>query len=399
MTDMLQVAPTVTTRRSSVSPSREPAADRLPALLWKRKGLILAGMAVPALLTAGILLALPQKHAATLAYECPMAESEYSVLVRRFYSRENLDRIAEQFRQRELHRLAQQFESARTEASVEKLIRLKPLPKYPERVRTTDPETSEQISALLAPLLSLQVTASAGGEIAEAASVVGENFEQVLPIYEARKRLRDSIKQFKTQAAEIESDRFLVQLELQQEEARLEKLKDLDAGPSEDAQGITLEFADVQNSREFLPLSYQVRAAESKIIDLQEKLAADAKRLDYYLRVVALADRLLNTLEDRLVSHYTISQYLGFLAEQLASCEDEAIAEYLRSHMRRTEALVLANTRAGEKPAIYPVSQHLSTSGALASLLGLMLALLMAVLLEQRQKRKKTSAPPVESEA
>ena len=319
MDDLQQTAPPPADRHGSMSPWREPPIHRFLGLAWRHRGLLVAGSLLPAVLVAVLLLALPRRHTATLAYERPVAESEYSILARRFYSQENLDRIIAQLRQHGLTEFAGRLEKARTERSVEKLIGIEPVPRYPERLRTTDPETSQRISELLAQLLFLRVAGEAREETIDAAIIVRENFEEVLPVYEVRKRLRDSAQELTTLAAAIEDSRFLLQLQLQEEQARLEKLKGIDGGASQEVQGIVLEFSDVQNSREFLPLSYQIQAAESRIIDLQEQLNADAERLDYYLRVLALVNVLLDNVESHLLTRYTAPEYLAFLAEQLSA--------------------------------------------------------------------------------
>ncbi len=367
--------------------SGEPAFSRYVRLLWRRRALLGVGSLLPALLV-GLLLSLwPRKYSATFVYERPLAESEYSVLLRRFYSQENLDKIVGRLREQGLTEYAGKL-LAPTERSFERLIRFEVAPMYPKRLQTTDPTTSERISAFQAQLLLIRIMGNSRKEVSGVAAVVTGNVESILPMYEIRKAIKDSIQRFKTRAAEIEDSRFNLMLDLQREKAKLEKLKELD-DDSSGTEGVILQFTDVQNSQEFLPLSYQVRAVQSKIIDLEETLTSDRERYDYYLHVLDLNNRLLARIEESLLSYYTVQQFLDFLGQELLACKDGAVCDYLKSYIRETQNLILVNTRAGENPVVYPVPKYIVKSSALTWIVCLMVAALAAVLLECRQERHR----------
>ena len=134
-------------------------------------------------------------------------------------------------------------------------------------------------------------------------------------------------------------------------------------------------------------MSYQIRAVQSKIIDVQETLANDTEKYNFYLQVLDLDNRLLAKIEESLLTYYTAQQYLGFLGEQLLACKDQAVADHLKSYIRKTENLVQVNTRAGEKPVVYPVSKGVVRNSVLTFVLFLMVAMFAAVLLEHRRER------------
>jgi hypothetical protein len=399
---------------------REPPILRYFRLLWEHRGLILAGSFLPALLVAVILWLGPRRYAATFVYERPLAESEYNVLQRRFYSQENLDKIAARLREQGLTNYVQKLDQARTQESFERLIRFEVAPMYPRRLQTTDPCTSEKISAFKARLLSIKVVGDSEEEVAGVSAVVTGNIESVLPLYDVRNHLRESLQKLRDDAAKIEGDRFTLSLDLQKEKAKLEKFKVLQEAPGEAAAGaIILQFnvetappsfqrlraaapktgdpqeilgngAEKYSSYGFLPVSYQIRAVQSKIIDVQETLANDAEKYSFYLQVLDLDNRLLAKIEESLLTYCTAQQYLGFLNEQLRACKDPAVADHLKSYMRKTENLVQVNTRAGEKPVVYPMPKGVVKNSALTFLLLLMVGMFTAVLLEhwrQRQRR------------
>ncbi|MCL5281940.1 MAG: hypothetical protein M1376_18755 [Planctomycetes bacterium] len=277
---------------------REPAILRYFRLLWKHRRLLLAGSLVPALLVAVILWLGPRRYAATFVYERPLAESEYNVLQRRFYSQENLDKIAARLGEQGLTNYVQKLDQARTPQSFEQLIRFEVAPMYPRRLQTTDPCTSEKISAFKARLLSIKVVGDSAQEVAGVSAVVTGNLESVLPLYDVRNHLRESLQKLREDAAKIEANRFTLSLDLQKEKAKLEKYRALQDAPGEAAAGnftlqldvesmpllfprgwaVTPKAGDVQdllgngtekpNVYGFLPLSYQIRAAQVKIIDV-----------------------------------------------------------------------------------------------------------------------------------
>jgi hypothetical protein len=184
-------------------------------------------------------------------------------------------------------------------------------------------------------------------------------------------------------------------MELQREQARFEKLAALETGPTSSnsksqtrdsnlppEDKLVLQFTDVKNTREFLPLSYQVRAVQSKIIDLQETIRGNEDKYAYCVAVLELNDRLLSQVEQSILTYYTTQQFLSFVGEQLPACKDKAQSDYLKSYMRRTENLVFVSTRAGESPVIYPVPKHLAGIGVVVFIASLMVTIFAAVVLE-----------------
>lgn len=376
-------------------PCRDTAMTQFLFLLWRWKLLIGGGSVLAALLVALLLRFWPPTYTATFVYEHPMTESEYNVLLRRFYSSENLARIGQQLRDKGLTRCAEELLDCETESSLEKLIRFTATPTYPKRLQTTDPATSEQISGLQAQLLSIGITGRSRPDVQAFADIVTGNFEQVLPMYTVRKDLKESIRRFKTMAADIEDNRFTLTIELQQEQSRLEKLKALDGPASDIGQDrVVLQFNDVLGSSEFLPLSYQIRAVQAKIIDLQETINTNKDRYNFCVSLLRLNDKLLAEVEGNILTHYTVQQFLDFLGRQLLANKEEMLSDYLKSYIRKTENLVPAGTRAGENPVIYPAPKYAIRRGGLALIMSLMLTTFVAVLLEYRHEGRGDVAGP-----
>jgi len=407
MNEPQQTATSLTERRDQGpegSAYREPPLLRYLRLLWERRWLVLGGSLLPAFLVACVLYLWPRRYTATFVYERPLAESEYSVFQRRFYSQENLDKMIGRLQEQGLTRYVQQLEQARTQQSFEKLIRFEVAPMYPKRLQTTDPCTSEKISAFKARLLSIKVFGDSAQEVAGASAIVTGNIESVLPLYDIRNHLKESLQKLRVDAAKIEDDRFKLSIDLQKEQAKLEKLKALQgegqtvrteegqrafSPSSSGTSGLVLQFNNIEKSRDYLPLSYQIPALQSKIVDLQETLTSNTEKYNFYLQELDLNNRLLGKIEASLLTYYTAQEYLAFLGEQLLACKEQALCDHLKSYLRNTENLILVNTRAGENPVVYPMPKGAVKGGALAFVLSLMLAMFAAVVLEHRHEQRR----------
>jgi len=372
----------------------EPPFLRFAGILWRRRWLIVLGSLLPALAVALALYFWPVSYTTTFVYERPLTESEYNVLLRRFYSSENLGKIVTRLRENGNHAYATRLEQVKTEQALQKLIQFRVSPAYPTRLQTTDPNTSEQISQLKAKLCYIDITGGSENDMPAVSEVITANFENVLPIYDIRNDLQKSIQEIKKSAAEIEDSRFTLTVDLQKEKGRLEKLStSAGASDKEEPGNLVLQFTEVADSNEFLPLPYQIRAVQSKIIDMQETLRSDEEMHRYYLKVLELNGRLLGEITQNLMEPYTVQQFLGFLDTQLAACQEEELVDYIQSYIRKTQNLAFANIRAGERPVVYPVAKHVVQRSVLTSLVFLMLMTFAAVALESGRDRRLHARP------
>jgi len=373
---------------------QEPALLRFGRILWHHRFLIAPGSLLPAIVVAAVIHLSSVEYTTTFVYERPVTESEYNVLLRRFYSSENLGKIVARLRKSGIVDYAARLEGAETEQALQKLIRFRVSPVYPTRLQTTDPNTSERIGLFKAKLCYIDITGGSKGDMSAVSDVVTANFEDVLPIYDIRNDLKESMQEFKKLAAEIEDNRFTLTVDLQKEKTRLEKLSSLAGAPAGADQGnLVLQFAEVAESREFLPLNYQKRAVQSKIIDLQETLSSDEEMYSYYLKVLELNGQLLGEITKNLLTYYTVPQFLDFLEERLAACQEVELADYMKSYIRKTQNLTLVNTRAGEKPVVYPVSKRLLKRSVLTFVVLCMMMTFIAVALEYGQEQRPQIHP------
>lgn len=376
----------------------EPAILRYLRILWRRKCLIVFGSLLPAVVVGVVLYFWPYKYSTTFVYEYPVTETTYEVLLHRFYSSENLRRIIGRLRESGVEDYAEKLNRARTERALQKLIQFETLPALPKRVPTTDPAISERITVFEPQLISIEITGYSKEGVSTVADIVTDSFENVLPVYDARNALTESIRELKSLAAEIEENRFRLALEIQQEKTRLEQLSNALAQTAEVPQGdVVIELTDAQGNQEFLPLTYQVRAARSKIIDLQEEADGEQRKYEYYLAVLDFDGSALEKIDESIPAYYTIQQFVDYLGKRLAQIDDEALADHIQSSIRKMENLASVGRRVSRQPVIYPVSKHVAVRSVLTLLVFVMVMTFAAVVLEMRDEQRRHGTTPSRS--
>ena len=85
------------------------------------------------------------------------------------------------------------------------------------------------------------------------------------------------------------------------------------------------------------------------------------------------------------MKYCTAQEFVASLEEELGNCKDEAVADYLRSCIRKAQSRILVNTRAGEKPLVYPIGKGTVRISSLTFVVLLMVTAFVAVGLEYRR--------------
>jgi hypothetical protein len=352
-------------------------------ILWRWKRLIILGSVLPALVVGLILLLLPSNYTVTFVYEQSPTEKDYNVLLGRFHSAENLDKITNKLRESGLDEYAKKTIKARRNQSLEKMVKFKVLPFYPKRLKTTDPTTSEKIGGLKAQLLHIVIVARPEKDIRAIAAIITNNFKSIIPLYSMKSELDDAIREHRTKMGTIEENRFGLQLSLDREKATLAKLKNVKTDDSATGQSnVILQFNNVADSNEYLPLPYQIQAVESRIINIEETIRENQSKYDYYRNVLSLNEMLFDEIEDKMSSYYTIGQFHSFLTNLLEGYKDQDVADYLKSYIKKVENTMLSITLITENPEVYQVRKGIVTKTAFTFLVLLMIIIFVSFLLE-----------------
>jgi capsular polysaccharide biosynthesis protein len=383
-------------------------------VLWKRKGLVLLGSVLPALIIGLILFSLPKNYKATYVYDVKdrnvydvkgqsgydtinrsydvsnwhLNEKNYNVLLDRFYSEENLNKITNKLRENSLDRYVKLINGGG--GCLKEFVYFDIWPPYTDvsRAKITELSQLEHIRQLNAHLLNVTIVARPRNDISKICTVIRDNLENVIPVYVAEEHLNADIRGFKAKIAAIDENRFDLELALKTNNTILAKLKNIKTPVSDRiASNIALQF-DISGKTEYLPVEYQIQAAESKTIHDEGQVTANEKNRSYYEDLLALNEKLLAELKNKMSSYYTIRQFHSFLTDLMGSYEDSKLRSYLNSYVKRIENRMSASTPVTKKPNISTISRRTVKKAAIALAISLIISVFAAFSLEGLEKSR-----------
>jgi hypothetical protein len=131
-----------------------------------------------------------------------------------------------------------------------------------------------------------------------------------------------------------------LRLEFERKKSTLEKLKnsdteDLSRLPSDIVLHFNIEpfnieplkakdldglqkFQNVGSNSAYLPLPYQIQAAETQIINLEEQIRANKEMYTYYTDLLNFDEKLFRYIKKVMPSYSTLEQFHSFLTNTLA---------------------------------------------------------------------------------
>jgi hypothetical protein len=308
-----------------------------------------------------------------------------------FYSQENISKLVNKLRENGMAKYADLMNKANTRKDIEKFAAFEVKSPYADlsKVNTTESAKSEQSKQLKVMLLKLTITGRLQNDILKIASVIRDNLENVIPVYFVGKELNASVQENRDEMAQIERERFNVNLALKKDRAILAKLKNIITQTSKSEENITLQF-NVSDKSEYIPIAYQIQAAEAKVVQLEEQIAADSERYAYYKDLLTLNEKLSAEIKDKASSYYTIQQFQLFLTGFTDGCKNEGLKDYLNSYIKNISNRISASMPVTEKPRVYPVPVAKGTVKKIATAFAIALALSVftAFLLEGLKKVK-----------
>jgi len=378
-------------------------------VLWKRKYFILVGSVLPALIFGAILFFRPRMYKVTYTYDVKdqsiydvedqsvygvrdqsydvsnwsLDEKNYNVLLSRFYSPENINKIVNKLRENGLDGYAELISRSGGKEGLKKFVNFEVWPPYVDvtKVKITEAATLEQVRRLKAQLLNMTIVARPKNDVGAIAAVVRDDFETVIPVYLVEERLNDATRGYRDKMADIEENRFSLELALETNKSALAKLKNIKTGTSKSEVNVTLQF-DVGGGSEYLPVEYQIQATESKIIELEEKVRANEARYSYYKDLLALNEKLLAELKHNTFSYYTIQQFHSFLTGLVDSHKKKELKEHLSSYIKKIANRISVSAPVTERPRVYAVSSGTAKKSSIVFAISLMISIFAAFLLE-----------------
>ncbi|MHC4570569.1 MAG: hypothetical protein ACYS0C_00640 [Planctomycetota bacterium] len=363
-------------------------------VLWKWKNLILLGSVLPALLVGLILFSWPRKYRLTYVYSnLNLNNKDYYMFLNRFYGVENMRKLTTKLEENGLNEYAKQIKKVQGKEGLKGFIGFQTLQPYEELIKSkniaitvTDPAKLGEIMQLKAQLLNMTIIARPKEDIPIIASVVRDNLENLIPVYLVEEELNTTATEWRAKMASIEENRFHLELDLKTNRSILAKLKNIKAGTSDKNESqVTLQF-DGDSKGEYLPLGYQIQAAVSKIVQLEENIRADEEKYNYYKDLLALNGKLSTELKDKASSHYTIKQFHSFLTVLIDNYNNKKLKGYLNSYIKKIENKISASAPFTEKPEVYAIPRGTGKKTTIVFAISLMISMFAALLFEGAQK-------------
>jgi len=369
-------------------------------VLWKRKWFILIGSIVPMLIIGSIIYFLPRDYTTTYTYDVTdqttmdvsnwnLNEKNYDVLLSRFYSEENLNRIINKLRENDLNKYAESVNAARNNLDdLKDLLKFEPMPSYIDfpKLKITDSKQLEQLWDLTAQLLNMTIIGKPKDDLPKIVCVIRENFESVVPVYMIYEQLSTDVRTYKTRMADIESNRFSIELSLKANRSALERLKNMKVQASgKTEKNIILQF-DIGDKSKYLPLEYQIQAVESDVVELEKQVKINEGKYNYYEGLLALTKKLSAELDANISSYYTIQQFHLFLTKLTGCYKSAELNDYLASYIKRIENRISVSAPVSENPKISLIAKGTAKKSAIVFVIALMISVFASFLLEGLKK-------------
>jgi hypothetical protein len=361
------------------------------AVLWKRKIFIFLATILPTMLVGITLYLWPKSYTISYLYNMGLDEKSFRILEDTFYSTENIEKLVGNLQKKGLNKYALKLTNTATIEGLKNLISFEISPSYFEAIKpsaTTNVEELQKIQQARGSLLELSVKGKSDENIRESAWICRENFEQIIPLYWEREGLNVKIISLKGKMADIEEERYLLDLQLDRKKSTLEKLKNSGAANTDKLPSdVVVQFNNAGGDSAYLPLAYQIQAAETQIINLEEQVRTNKEMYLYYTDLFKINEKLLGHVKEAIPSNYTLEQFHSFLLATLNEYKDAKSIDYLNAYIKSIENKMANALPLIEKPKIILVAKGTAKKATIVLAACLMLSVFAAFLREGLQQK------------
>lgn len=348
-------------------------------VIWNRKWFILIATALPTLVM-GVLLSLsPRTYTTTFVYDVRddvtdlrddsinepqvqpgfwnLTQKNFEVMLNRFYSRENLNNLANKFEKSGLSAYANKARNCY--AGSETLVEFKTAPAYINisKLKVSDHTDLQEFIEMEASMLRVTITGNANEDMAKISGIIRNNIENVISLYTIQDQLQAEIRSLKNNQSQIETSRYIARLLLDQNRKVITGLKNIKPVPVDNSEtNVTLQY-NIAGQTEYLPLSYQIHAAESKIINLEQEVLTTESRYKYYTELINLNQKLLAKLSGQITGDYSIGKFWDFVQGIALETEKPELKDFLNSYAKEIENRISASEPVSSTPRVYPIAR------------------------------------------
>lgn len=362
-------------------------------VLRRRKYFVVFGAAGPALLVWLFFFFSPSDYRATYTYDIGPDARTYGALLGRFHDKDSPNVPADKAEtdvllEKAAGILCDRFYSVENLDKLAAKLRENGFEEYAQDISRTKVQLNVSDTSLAVTITSGQVQ-----DVRKISSIVRDNMEKVIPMYSVEEHLRGDVTKLRTAMAGIEENKFGLELELERKKAISARLKALaSAEPGMALGGLVLYFEGVRENSEYLPLPYQVQAADVNIVNIEQTIRANQEKYDYYGAMLSLNESLLEEIRSKMSSYYTIREFHSFLARIMGDYEGSDVRNYLSAYIKKIENAMSAHTPVIETPRISSVPKGGLKKAGIVFVGLLMMTTFGAFLLDAAQKDQKPGA-------
>jgi hypothetical protein len=372
--------------RSDISDDEIDLSDYF-RILWRRKYFVVFGAVGPALLVWLILFFSPRDYKVTYIYDVGPDAKNYRALLGQFQDKDSPDESTEKTvpPKNDGRILLDGFYSAENFDKLAAKLKQDGFAEYARGISQTKIQLDVSSTSL-----AVTIVGRPAEDMQRISSIVRDNLEKVIPMYFVKEYVSDAVASLKTEMADIEENKFNLELALERKKATLAGLKTLastDTGVA--PSGLVLHFENVRQNSEYLPLSYQVQATDVNIVNIEQTIRANQEKYNYYGALLSLNERLLEEVRNKMSSYYTIEEFHSFLAQIMGDYESSELRDYLSAYTKRIENAISARAPIVEKPGISSVSKGSLRKTGIVFVGLLMMTTFGVFLLEAVQKSRK----------
>ncbi|MDJ0835916.1 MAG: hypothetical protein QNK37_05320 [Acidobacteriota bacterium] len=375
--------------------------------LWIHKFKIAAATLLPALAFGMFTYLGPRTWSLDLLYHLPLEAVSYKKLSDRFYSPENITRIADALKRDGHTGLAEELLTAEGKAGLQPMIRLNILPGYidfenKERLKISLErswaDNITKLEKLRSELLSVHLRGAGSESLTALSGQVRHNFSQELPLYLIHDQLRSNRLTLNARLGQIEGNRFEARQELLLNERIRNNLENISKDGTRGMDAMTvnfedLKFEDPQQTLAFLPLPAQKSLLDAMIVRRRAAVEADEAEHAYRTAMLALTDELIEAVAAKMTPGYTLDAYRADLDKRIAALDSEEATDFLKTHIRYVENLALGYRAMTNQDKPIPLPRGTIGKTLFAAVVMLILSVLVVSIAEylRRAQPEKTS--------
>ena len=363
-------------------------------VLIKHKWFILLGSVGPAFIVGLVVFLLPRHYEIRYTYQMPLSETGLKVLENKFDSAENTEKLIEKFREHGRDDDARKLAAANINCNLQ-LANFEVFPPLFDTTAKTFDELQKRQEAT-GNLLVFHIQGKTPTALLETAGIFRFNFDQIVLLYLEKDKLTNTIISLKSDMADIEGMRFTLNQQLERKKSTLEKLKNSASDPAaKQTDGIVLRFDSDSGSSDYLPLSYQIQAVRTQLINLEEDIRSESEQYAYSAVLLALNETLLEHLNRAASDRFTMEKFHAFLTETQARypLDSDPLKDYLNAYIKRIENEIASSVPLVETPMLYAIPNGALKKTAVVLSLAFILSIMGAFLRDGLQQRKRPVRP------